>query len=164
VNKLLRVSLAIVWLTLLALPGLGRAGTGGYVALPVPDVQQATAFFHDVMNCAVVSESTGAHAAPSTLMDCGGGTIVELTGGTARQNGAMSAAPAVVFVTDNAVAAASWLRANHVAVVGQPLRMAEGVDMDRIAVDFVTPWGQPMQLVSHAPAEENVGGTRLVVQ
>ena len=57
-NNLLRSLLFIVFFALAGLPSLGRAASGGYVSLHVPDLPQAIGFFHDVMNCDVIAQST----------------------------------------------------------------------------------------------------------
>jgi catechol 2,3-dioxygenase-like lactoylglutathione lyase family enzyme len=159
VNNSLRSLLFAVFLTLAALPGLGRAAPGDYISLHVPDLPQAVGFFHEVMNCDVIAESNAVSAAAAAMLDCGNGITVELTG----QSGRPTSEPGITFATDDAVAAAAWLRANHI-VVGQLVRTAEGVDNEKIVIDFVTPWGQPIQLVSHGPSDGGSAGTRLAAQ
>ncbi|HEY0196920.1 MAG TPA: VOC family protein [Rhodanobacter sp.] len=159
-NNPLRSLLFVAFLTVAALPGLGRAASGGYVSLRVPDLVQAIGFFHDVMNCDVIVESGALHAPPAAMLDCGDGTTVELI----RQAGTPAREPGITFATDNAVAAAAWLRANHIAIVGQPMRIAEGIGSEKVVVDFVAPWGQPMQLVSHGRPDDEAVGTRLAAQ
>jgi catechol 2,3-dioxygenase-like lactoylglutathione lyase family enzyme len=159
VNNLLRSFLLAVFLALTALPGLGRAAPGDFVSLRVPDLPQAVGFFHDVMNCDVIAQSAAVNASPAAMLDCGDGITVELV----RRTGMPAHESGVTFATDNAVAAAAWLRANHV-VVGQLVRTAEGVDDEKVTVDFVTPWGQPMQLISHGRSDDGSDGTRLAAQ
>jgi catechol 2,3-dioxygenase-like lactoylglutathione lyase family enzyme len=160
VNNLLRSLLYIVFFALASLPSLGRATSGGYVSLHVPDLPQAIGFFHDVMNCDVIAQSTASGAPSAAMLDCGDGSTVELI----HRNNTRAVEPTVVFTTDNATAAAIWLRAHHVAIVGQPVRIADGVESERVVVDFVTPWGQPMQLVSHGRADDDSAGSRLAAQ
>jgi catechol 2,3-dioxygenase-like lactoylglutathione lyase family enzyme len=166
VNNPLRSILFAVFLALAALPGRARAAADDYVSLRVPDLVQAVGFFHDVMNCDVIARSATAGTATSAMLDCGDGSTVELT----RQSSSTKMGvrpmhtPAITFATDNAVAAAAWLRANHVVIIGQPVRTAEDVDNEKVVVDFVAPWGQPMRLVSHGRPEEFSVGTRLAAQ
>ena len=153
-NKLLRSSLMLLCLTLGGLPGAARAG-GGYLPLAVPDLPQAVSFFHEMLNCALLSEDAASGSASVALLDCGDGSIVELSTGASRpsaQRGQKPAAPALA--TRDAVAAAAWLRASHVRVIGQPQRIAEGRGASRTVVTFVTPWGQPLQLVSDTGVSE----------
>ena len=156
-NKLLSSSLMFLCLALLGVPAAARAG-GGYLPLTVPDLPQAVGFFHEVMNCALLSEDTANGTPAVALMDCGDGSIVELSAGASRPNArrshhvASTAEP--VLATNDAVAAAAWLRANHVSVIGQPVQSAEGRGASRTVVTFLTPWGQPLQLVSHTSASE----------
>lgn len=153
-NKLLSSSYLLLCLALTGLPAAARAG-GGYLPLTVPNLPQAVGFFHQVLNCALLSEDAANGTPAVALMDCGDGSIVELSAGASRPNarrGQRPAAPALA--TNDAVAAAAWLRANHVRVIGQPVRSAEGRGASRTVVTFLTPWGQPLQLVSHTGASE----------
>lgn len=154
-NKLLSSSLMFLCLTLTGLPGAARAG-GGYLSLTVPDLPQAVGFFHDVLNCALLSEDAASGTAAVALLDCGDGSIVELSAGGSRPGASRlphaAAADEPALATRDAVAAAAWLRANHVRVIGQPQRSAEGRSASRTVVTFLTPWGQPLQLVSHTSA------------
>ncbi|WP_158884433.1 VOC family protein [Rhodanobacter sp. L36] len=159
-NNLLRSLLFAVFFALAALPNLSRAASGGYISLHVPDLPQAIGFFHDVMNCDVIAQSATNVASSAAMLDCGDGSTVELI----HRNNTRAVEPTVVFTTDNATAAAMWLRAHRVSIVGQPVRLADGVDSERVVVDFVTPWGQPMQLVSHGRVDDGSTGSRLAVQ
>ena len=157
-NNLLRSLLLTVILALGVLPGAGRAAPG-YVSLQVPDVAQAVRFFHDLMNCDVIAQGSTSSVATSAMLDCGDGSTVEVI----RRAGKASSKSGISFATDDAVAAAAWLRSNHVAV-GQLVRTAEGVDNERVTVDFVTPWGQPMQLISLGRSDDGANGARLAAQ
>lgn len=151
-NKLLPSSLLLLCLALLGVPAAARAG-GGYLPLTVPNLPQAVGFFHQVLNCALLNEDAANGTPAVALMDCGDGSIVELSAGASQPNarrGQRPAAPALA--TNDAVAAAAWLRANHVRMIGQPQRSAEGRGASRTVVTFLTPWGQPLQLVSDTAA------------
>ena len=97
-------------------------------------------------------------SAAVALLDCGDGSIVELSAGASRPGASRpphaAAAAKPALATRDAVAAAAWLRANRVRVIGQPQRIAEGRGASRTVVTFLTPWGQPLQLVSHTSAGE----------
>lgn len=152
--------LAAALLALTALPTRAApAGGGDYLALQVPDLPRAVQFFHAVMNCAPID--AGADASQTALLDCGDGHIVALTRGEAP-NGHQAAAG--TLTTDDALAAAAWLRANHVRILGRPVRVAEGPGVEQVVVTFLTPWGQPLQLASHSPASALPVDARLAVQ
>lgn len=169
VNKTLLAWLTMLFLAFAALPGATRAGpaAGGYSRLGVPDVPQAVQFFHDVLNCEPIDTGNG-DAMPVALLDCGHGNIVELSAVPVPAAGNGAHAPAAIaFTTDNAAAAAAWLRSNHIALLGQPRTIAEGPDAGEVVVGFLTPWGQPLQLVSPAtndPLHAESTATRLAVQ
>lgn len=153
--------LAAALLALAALPTRAApAGGGDYLALQVPDLPRAVRFFHAVMNCAPID--AGADAAQTALLDCGDGHIVALTRGEAPNGQHQSVAG--TLATDDALAAAAWLRANHVRIVHGPVRVAEGPGVAQIVVTFLTPWGQPLQLTSHAPASALPVDAQLAVQ
>ena len=153
-NKLLSSSLMLLCLALTSLPTAARAG-GGYLPLAVPNLPQAVGFFHEVMNCALLSEDAASGTAGVALLDCGDGRIVELSVGASRTNlPRRHAATEPTLAIRDAVAAAAWLRASHVRVIGQPQRIAEGNGASRTVVTFLTPWGQPLQLVSDTAASE----------
>ncbi len=153
-NKPLSSFLMFLCVALSDLPTAARAG-GGYLSLTVPDLPQAVGFFHEVLNCEPLSEGVSPGVTAVALLDCGDGSIVELSAGTSRTNPPRRhAAAEPALATRDAVAAAAWLRASHVRVIGQPRRVAEGHGASRTVVRFVTPWGQPLQLVSDAAASE----------
>ena len=54
--------LMLLCLALAGMPAAARAD-GGYLPLAVPDLPQAVGFFHEVLNCAVLSERAGRGAA-----------------------------------------------------------------------------------------------------
>ncbi len=124
-------------------------GDSGYIAMQVPNLPRATRFFQDVMNCAPVDPDADTYG--QVLLECGNGTVVSLTR-TNTRTGMQAKAPVEVLSTDNAIATATWLRANHLRIVGRPQRLADSADTDEIVVTFLTPWGQPLRLVSHVRA------------
>jgi hypothetical protein len=157
--------LAAAFLALAAPPShAAPAGDSRYITLQVPDLPRAARFFQAVMNCAPVD--AGADATQSALLDCGNGSIVSLTRAAAPDN-IVPRVPSAAIVADDAVAAAAWLRANHVRIVGQPALVVEGPGMREVVVTFLTPWGQPLRLVSHAaggPAQAMPVDARLAAQ
>lgn len=68
-------------------PTSARAATlygGGYVSVGVPDLEQAVAFFQDVLDCrligpeSAVAEASSDDAPASRLLSCDAGSVVEL--------------------------------------------------------------------------------------
>lgn len=127
-------------------PAAAAPDAGDYVALQVPDLPRAERFFRNVLNC--VPLDAAADTSPTVLLDCGRGTVVSLTEAGTGQ----TSRPTAAIDTTDALAAAAWLRANHVALVGRPVVVSDGPDTDETVVTFLAPWGQPLRLVSHAPA------------
>jgi len=118
-------------------------GNTGYMSMQVADLPGAVHFFRSMLNCAPVDAD--ADTSQTAVLDCGNGNIVSLTRG---------AAPAVhtlagTLVTDDASAAATWLRNHHVRIIGGPRVVTAGPDTDEIAVTLMTPWGQSLRLLSH---------------
>ena len=136
------------------LPGISRAApdADGYVAIQVPDVTQAVSFFRDVMNCTVISDDSQAPLAQGALMSCGRETVVEVSRSSGRpplhQN-------TLSLDTDDGLSVVGWLRAHHIATTGSPTHLADG----KVAVNFVTPWGQPLQLVGRMATDDLVPST-----
>lgn len=158
-NKTLLHLVTALSLGFAALPGISHAASNGgdYIALQVPDVRQAVTFFHDVMNCNTLSGSDSAATDNVALLDCGRQTVVELTQAAASAKPSHAAAAAlerITLNTDNATNVAAWLRANHIHLIGPPVRVLAGSDQGKIAVSFLTPWGQPLELVSRISADD----------
>lgn len=155
-NKTLLHLVTALSLGVLALPGISHAAADGgdYIALQVPNVRQAVAFFHDVMNCNALSGADSMPTNSVALLDCGRQTVVELT-----QTAAVAGRPRVAFGrvtlnTDDARNVAAWLRANRIHLLGKPVRVVSGADQGKVAVRFLTPWGQPLELVSRLSADD----------
>jgi len=154
-NKTLPLSLLAMIFALAALPGVGRAapGDGGYASLHVPDLAQAVDFFEHAMNCGLISQSAATDAVQVALLDCGHGNVVEVARAPASralraQWHAGATHEAIALVADDPLATAKWLRAEGIALVGQPVMIVHGADAGRILVTLRTPWGQPLRLVS----------------
>lgn len=155
-NKILLHLFAALSLALTALPGLASAAPDGgdYVALQVPDLRQAVTFFHDVMNCNSLTGDSSLSNDGVALLDCGRQTVVELTQtpATAIQRHALTH-ESVRLTTNDATDVTAWLRANRIERVGKPVRVTTGADQGKIEVGFLTPWGQPIELVSRISAD-----------
>ncbi|WP_458072253.1 VOC family protein [Rhodanobacter sp. BL-MT-08] len=157
VNKLLLHLFAALSLAMAGLPTLAHAASDGgdYVAVQVPDLTLAVTFFRDVMNCSVISDSGYTASATTSLMACGRETTVEITqASTHATPRAGASSQTFTLDIDDASAVAGWLRANHVQLVGSPTRLTNGQDAGKLAVTFLTPWGQPLRLVSRMKADD----------
>jgi hypothetical protein len=158
-------------LAVTTLPGISRAAPDGddYVAVQVPDVSQAVTFFRDVMNCRVINDGSRALATPAALMSCGRETTVDITLASGHaQPGAVAQSQSFTLETDDASSVSQWLRANRIHLIGSPTRLTSGQDAGKLAVTFLTPWGQPLQLVSRMKADDLLQGetpaSRVAVQ
>ncbi|MGH8159978.1 MAG: VOC family protein [Rhodanobacter sp.] len=142
----------------------------GYVSVGVPDLQQATAFFRNILDCEpigpiVANESAEPAASanadhatrhdlpPSRLLLCDAGTVVELfddhavhSPSTARHFTDHGNQP-IQFSTDDVTHAGQWLRREGVTVIGAPVTMTTGPHAGQTLVNFVAPWGLRLQLV-----------------
>lgn len=153
--------------------GVLRAATlygGDYARIGVPDLQQAVAFFQDVLDCrligpeSVTTAATPADASASRLLSCDAGSVVELF-----DNRGISPSPAsdridhpLQFVSDDVQHASEWLRHAGVGVSGSPHRLTSGPLAGRMALDFVSPWGLRLQLLG-SDASARAGGTLATV-
>ena len=136
----------------------------GYVTIGVPNLQQATAFFRNILDCEPVSpvntddSTAGAKsrrpALPaSRLLLCDSGTVVELF----DEHGANSPSSVrhsidhdnepIQFSADDVAHADQWLRREGVQVIGTSVTMKAGPHAGQTVVNFVTPWGLQLQLV-----------------
>jgi catechol 2,3-dioxygenase-like lactoylglutathione lyase family enzyme len=157
---------------LFAISSMGYAASvhdSDYVAIGVPDLQQATAFFHNVLDCEEVNPAAGdesrasGHAArdmpSSRLLLCDSGTVVELF----DAHCARSPSPArhatdhgnepIAFSADNVAQADRWLRREGVKVTGAPVAVITGPHAGQTVVNFVAPWGLRLQLVGRSPTQ-----------
>jgi catechol 2,3-dioxygenase-like lactoylglutathione lyase family enzyme len=157
-NKSL-VSLLVVILlgaVALAMPSLGRSAAfhdGDYARIGVPNLPQAVAFFRDVLDCQPVDPISVEGARQSRLMACDSDSIVELFDdhGTASPSPAHRAGKRdepLRFVSSDVRNADQWLRSAGVRVIGSPHTLRSGPDAGQTAVDFMSPWGLRLQLVS----------------
>ncbi len=157
------------------LPGL--RGTE-HVGITVPDINEATQFFVDVIGCTVAYEigpfvadddwmqvHLGVHprAVIRTLrmLRCKNGPNIELfqyeLGGASQQTPPNSDAGAahLGFYVEDIGAAVAYLKGKGVTVQGDPTTMEEGPSKGLSWVYFLAPWGLQMELVS-APGGQQV--------
>jgi hypothetical protein len=166
VNKTLLHLLTALFVTVTALPGMSRAAVGGddYVAVQVPDVTQAVSFFRDVMNCGMIRGDGLASAADQVaLMSCGRGTTVQISRAASKSpktsKTATSTRQPLTLDTDDVAGVAAWLRTHHIPLIGLPTRLTSGPDTGKVAVSFLTPWGQPLRLISRLRTDDLLSGT-----
>jgi catechol 2,3-dioxygenase-like lactoylglutathione lyase family enzyme len=120
--------------------------TDDYVQLSVPNLDQAVNFFQSVMGCDPIDPSSDASSA---ILQCAQNVVVELSPAAPARKSAEPVAP-VRFRTDDAASAAAWLRSRHVKIMAPAAQVgADRRDELPVTVDFVTPWGQPIELVGH---------------
>lgn len=135
---------------LAAFTGAHAAGLrdNGYVTLNVPDMPQAVTFFRDILDCEPI-EAMGSAASQSqhTLLICESDTVVELFTSHATNVSAPTRSAPVQFFANDVRHADQWLRRQGVKVVGAPLTPASGPQAGMTLVNFVAPWGQPLQLI-----------------
>lgn len=162
-NTSLRLILAAFLLGMAAIigPTSARAATfqdRGYVLVEVPDISQAVAFFQGVLGCPLISPrlyTTDEHVGQSAaaLLSCGSGSVVELSLSARSQRHTSRRGAPLQLGSDDVTGATQWLRHRGVPISGAPQRLASG----QLAVNFVTPWGQSLQLVGWSSAVASTG-------
>jgi catechol 2,3-dioxygenase-like lactoylglutathione lyase family enzyme len=143
--------LLVIALAAMASPGAGAVtlyGTG-YARVGVPDMAQAVTFFQDVLDCRPIDTDVTRKSASSVLLSCDTGSIVELFDN--RGVPAASAKPdqPLRFVADDLRHGGDWLRREGVTVNGSPHRLTSGPLAGRMVLDFLAPWGMPLQLLDN---------------
>jgi catechol 2,3-dioxygenase-like lactoylglutathione lyase family enzyme len=163
-------------LVMASVPISGHAASvhdNDYVTIGVPDLQQATAFFRNILDCEPVNQVAGNESPESTrashatrdtlpasrLLLCDSGTVVELF----DEHGVHSLSLArhaldhgsepITFSADNVAHADRWLRREGVQVIGAPITVTTGPHAGQTVVNFVTPWGLRLQLVGRSPSQ-----------
>lgn len=153
----------------------GHAANGhdsGYVTIGVPDMEQATAFFRNILDCEPVNPVAGSESIESTrvghatgdtvhasrLLICDSDTVVELF----DDREAHAPSPAthatdhdkepITFSADNVAHADRWLRREGVKVIGAPVTATTGPHAGQTVVNFMAPWGLQLQLVGRNPS------------
>lgn len=159
-NKSMLSLLAIGFLAMLAaLPVAGHAASlrgPGYMKISVPDMQQAVTFFRDVLDCEWIAppdtgERTQNATSSSRLLICDSGSVVELfpqRQTDAPPDAAKDHRAPIRFFANDVTTADRWLQREGVTVVGTPVTVTTGPHAGQTLVNFVSPWGLRMQLVS----------------
>lgn len=143
---------------LLVVPPGARAATlygRDYVRIGVPDLDQAVAFFRDVMDCSPVGpaelppQSSPGDEPASRLLACDADSFVELFAVQADSPALDRdhAEHPLQFVAENVERASEWLRRDGVTISGTPHRLNSGPLAGRWALDFRSPWGLQLQLL-----------------
>jgi catechol 2,3-dioxygenase-like lactoylglutathione lyase family enzyme len=135
---------------LAAFTGAHAAGLhgNGYVTLAVPDLPQAVAFFQNILDCEPVDAMDPTAPRPQhTLLLCESDTVVELFDGHGVPAPVSARNAPVRFFANDVGHADQWLRREGVKVVGAPVIPSTGPQAGMTLVNFVTPWGQPLQLI-----------------
>lgn len=140
--------------TMAPLPGHAAAvQDSGYASVDVPDMSQALRFFSEVLGCEPLDSRADGGRSGTSLLLCGQGFVVELTTSPARADSDKPGTGAPIqLVSDDLPGAARSLR-HKVSNIGRPRTLRSG----QMVVDFVTPWGMPMELVSRQ-ADARVAG------
>ncbi len=162
-------TLSFFVLALLATASLGaRAATlygAGYARVGVPDLPQAVAFFQDVLDCRVLgSDTPSATTRPATtrLLSCDTGSIVELVDNHGVSTTSGAADQPLRFVSNDVLHDREWLEREGATVDVFPRRLTSGPLSGRMVLDFVSPWGMPLQLLD-SRADTPVDGTLATV-
>ncbi|MEO8998850.1 MAG: VOC family protein [Rhodanobacter sp.] len=108
-----------------------------YVAIGVPDLPQATAFFRNILDCEPVNPVAGNELPVSA--QAGHSTPV--------------APSASRLLLCNVAHADRWLRREGVKVIGAPVALTSGPHTGQTVVNFVAPWGLRLQLVGRTPSQ-----------
>ena len=117
-----------------------------YASIEVPDISQALKFFRNVLDCEATDDV--AASARRALMICENGMVVELITGPFDGSSATSAP--LRFLMNDVGNADRWLQRDGARVIGHAVTPSSGPDAGQILVNFIAPWGQPLQLVGPA--------------
>jgi catechol 2,3-dioxygenase-like lactoylglutathione lyase family enzyme len=142
-----------------------------HVGLTVPDLDQATAFFVDVLGCTVVFEAGPFKADDDwmarrlnvhpraecrlRMLRCGTGPAFELFEYTAPEQRRQAPANSdvgghhVAFYVDDMAEAVRRLRERGVRVLDEPTTVGTGPSAGLTFVYFLAPWGLQLELVSY---------------
>lgn len=153
---------------------MGLAGLAGadHIGITVPDLEEATRFFVDVIGCKIAFE-VGPFAADDDWMErhlgvnprakitklrmlkCGNGPSIELFEYQTSEQKKMGPKNSDIgghhigFYVSDLNAAVAYLRKHGVKVLGEPTLMTDGPSAGLHWVYFTTPWGMTMELVSY---------------
>jgi catechol 2,3-dioxygenase-like lactoylglutathione lyase family enzyme len=151
------------------LPGLHRLD---HIGITVPDLEEATAFFLDVLGCEYMyslgpfRDDTGdwmqvhLHVDPRTVMNqlhffrCGGAAVFEVFEYTAPEQRTVPPLNSdvgghhVALYVDDLDTAVAYLRERGVRIFGEPTA-SKGPSEGQRWVYFLAPWGMQFELVSY---------------
>ena len=146
---------------------------GDHIGFTVPDIEQAVAFFRDVIGCEVfyrlgpfadpegtwMADHLNVHPRAEIpeirLLRCGHGVNLENFQYSAPEQNPAGPANSdvgghhIAFYVDDMAAAVDYLRGHGVAVLGEPTVMTEGPSAGESWVYFLAPWGMQLELVSY---------------
>jgi catechol 2,3-dioxygenase-like lactoylglutathione lyase family enzyme len=144
-----------------------------HVAMTVPDLDQAVAFFTDVLGCAKPSYQVGplkfdddwmqvhlnvdprAEIAKIAMVRCFSGANVELFQYTVAGQGKTEPRNSdigghhIAFYVDDEAAAADYLKSKGVKMLGAPTPFDQGPIAGETIDYFLTPWGAQMEILSY---------------
>lgn len=162
----------------------GMPGLRGveHVGFTVPDLEEATRFFVEVMGCERFYD-LGPFAAeddwmarqlnvhPRTVMRklrffrCGHGPNFEIFEYSAPDQRAELPKNSdigghhLAFYTDDFDASLAWLRGHGVEILGEPVVRHQGASAGQTWIYFRTPWGMQLELVSYPRGKGYEAGT-----
>jgi catechol 2,3-dioxygenase-like lactoylglutathione lyase family enzyme len=154
-------------------PSLGIPGLRGteHIGFTVPDLEQATAFFVDVIGCQYMFElgpfqadddwmAAHLNVHPRTVMRrlrffrCKNGANFEVfeyeapDRNTAQPRNSDIGGHHLAFYVDDFDAAVNYLREKGVRLLGQPTVRSLGPNAGQTWIYFLSPWGMQFELVS----------------
>lgn len=151
--------------------GIRVAGVD-HVGINVPDLKQAEAFFDSAFGCepvtrigpfqldpAASADAAGfaprADSVTIAMLRCAEGSNIEMFeyrnphGNKDMPRAEDIGASHIAFYTDDIEGAVSYLKANGITVLGEPVKMTSGDTEGETWVHFRSPWGSDMELVSY---------------
>ena len=150
------------------LPGLVG---GDHIGITVPDLDDAVAFFVDIIGCehmfdggrvegapAFMRESLNVHRDASLrycFLRCGCGSNLEIFEYSAPDQRTESPRNSdigghhIAFYVDDITSATAYLREHGVRVLGNPMHIDSGPAAGSTWVYFLAPWGLQLELVSY---------------
>lgn len=156
-SLLLLLLIAVLGSAAMAAPATTRAATfhdGDYMLIGVPDLPQAVAFFQDILGCQSIDPTAPVVSTQdSRLLSCEADQIIELSASRGAASPAFVSATSaddtpVQFFADDAASVGNWLKHEGVRMLGPPHTLRAGPHAGQLAVDFLSPWGLHMRVVS----------------
>ena len=168
----------------IGIPGL--RGTD-HVGFTVPDIEQATRFFVDVIGCELIyslgsiKDSDGdwmtrhlnvdarAEILDLRLLRCKHGSnfeIFEYKAGGQNQSPPRNSDVGghhLAFYVDDFDTALEYLRAHGLRILGEPIQRTEGPSAGQTWVYFLSPWGMQLELVSFPQGKGYENGAKTLL-